>query len=129
MIDVVCGVCVIDNQCLIACRDHPLAPGFYEFPGGKVEPKESLEDALKREWKEECGIDIHSIEFLADSIDTEQNVKLHCFICRADQKPTISVVHSDYVWTTPDHIYDYPFFEADRELVELLQKKWKEIIR
>jgi 8-oxo-dGTP diphosphatase len=31
------------------------------------------------------------------------------------------------VWTTPDHIYDYAFFEADRPLVQALKEKWNSL--
>lgn len=33
-------------------------------------------------------------------------------------------VHSEYIWTTPDHIYDYNFFKSDKMLVEALKGVW-----
>jgi len=42
--------------------------GCYEFPGGRIEPFESFYDALVREVKEECGLDVVAIEGQDDSI-------------------------------------------------------------
>jgi 8-oxo-dGTP diphosphatase len=58
MIEVVCGVLIQNGKCLIARRNYGSSKGFYEFPGGKVESNETKEEALKREWKEELGIEI-----------------------------------------------------------------------
>ncbi|MBB5183856.1 (deoxy)nucleoside triphosphate pyrophosphohydrolase [Catenisphaera adipataccumulans] len=124
MLDVVCGALIIDGKVLIAKRSHGASIGKFEFPGGKVEPGETRKEALIREMKEECQIDIEQVEFLQESVDENQNVHLTCFTCTAKEKPTKLLVHSEYIWTTPDHIYDHDFFETDRSLVEKLQERW-----
>ena len=57
-LNVVCGALVIDGKVMIAQRNYGSSKGFFEFPGGKVEKSETKEEALIREWKEECDIDI-----------------------------------------------------------------------
>ena len=49
-----CGALVIDGKVMIAQRNYGSSQGFFEFPGGKVEGNETKEEALIREWKEEC---------------------------------------------------------------------------
>ena len=97
-----------------------------EFPGGKVEKSETKEEALIREWKEECDIDIHNVQYLASSVDYQDGYEIHltCFTCTSNEKPTKLSVHSEYIWTTPDHIYDYNFFKSDKMLVEALKGVW-----
>ena len=56
--DVVCGAIQIDDKFLIARRSKGADPGFWEFPGGKVEQNESREEALIRELKEELDVDV-----------------------------------------------------------------------
>lgn len=125
MIDVVCGAFVKNGKVLIAQRSYGSSCGMFEFPGGKVEADESREAALKREWKEECGIDIQILFPLAESNDIQEYpFHLTCFVCTSSQYPIRSSVHSAYVWTVPEHIYDYSFFEADRILVQKLQEVW-----
>ena len=57
--------------------------GLWEFPGGKIENNESLELALKREIKEECGI----IPIIKDKIGCVEHsyshfsISLYCFHC------------------------------------------------
>lgn len=126
IIDVVCGVLIQDEKCLIARRSTGDSIGKYEFPGGKVEAGETREEALVREFKEELQIDLDQLYYLDHSVDTqnEKEIRLTCFVCSSKEKPVKSTVHSNLIWTTPEHIYDYDFFEADRGLVQTLQKEW-----
>ena len=52
---------MIDGKVMIAQRNYGSSQGFFEFPGGKVEGNETKEEALIREWKEECDIDIYDV--------------------------------------------------------------------
>ena len=125
-LNVVCGALVIDGKVMIAQRNYGSSKGFFEFPGGKVEKSETKEEALIREWKEECDIDIHNVQYLASSVDYQDGYEIHltCFTCTSNEKPTKLSVHSEYIWTTPDHIYDYNFFKSDKMLVEALKGVW-----
>lgn len=125
-LNVVCAALIIDGQVMIAQRNYGSSKGMFEFPGGKVEKGESKEEALIREWKEECGIDIEKIEYLASSKDYQDGCEIHltCFTCTAEEKPKNPTVHSCFVWTTPQHIFDYNFFKSDTILVEALKEKW-----
>lgn len=125
-LNVVCGALVIDGKVMIAQRNYGSSQGFFEFPGGKVEGNETKEEALIREWKEECDIDIYDVRYLSSSIDYQDGYEIHltCFTCTSKERPTKLSVHSEYIWTTPDHIYDYNFFKSDKMLVKALKEVW-----
>lgn len=57
--------------------------GYWEFPGGRVEPGESPEACLVREVREELGVDVRVGErlMLLDHAYPEKRVRLHCFRC------------------------------------------------
>lgn len=65
MIHVAVGIIRKNNEILIAKRP-PGKPysGYWEFPGGKIEPNETVEAALKRELHEELGIEISASQVL-----------------------------------------------------------------
>ena len=127
--EVVCGALIQNGKVMIAQRNYGSAEGSYEFPGGKVEEGETKEEALKREWMEECGVPIENLQFLAESYDFQDGKELHitCFTCTSPEKPENPVVHMNFVWTEPDHIYEYPFFKSDRVLVSKLKEKWRDL--
>lgn len=129
-INVVCAACIKNGKVLIAQRNYGSSKGFYEFPGGKVEKNETKEEAIKREWKEECDVEIENIQFLANNTDIQDNtwIDLTCFVCTTKQEPKLSV-HANFVWTTPDKIFEYNFFTADKVLVDALERKWECLIR
>lgn len=58
-VDVVCAILVRENRFLVAQRpEGKKLAGLWEFPGGKVEPEESPENALHRELMEELGCSV-----------------------------------------------------------------------
>ena len=128
MITVVAALIEKEGKYLIARRSTGSEDvmGKWEFPGGKVEKSETKEEALIREWKEECDIDIYNVQYLASSVDYQDGYEIHltCFTCTSNEKPTKLSVHSEYIWTTPNHIYDYNFFKSDKMLVEALKGVW-----
>lgn len=121
---VVCAAIIRNEKIGIAKRKSKISNGIYEFPGGKVEDNETEIEALKREIKEECGIEIENIQFFMKNKDfQEEEIDLSCFVCTTTQEPVL-LVHTNFIWTTPDKIYDYPFFESDRCIVEKLIEEW-----
>lgn len=77
MIDVVAGVIIKDNLVLVARRAaHKHLGGFWEFPGGKVEPSESQTDALCRELDEELAINVRVGKKIEESIFQYESKKI-----------------------------------------------------
>lgn len=125
MINVVCGILIQNGKVMIAQRNYGSSKGMFEFPGGKVEWNESNEEALIREWKEECDIQIERIQYFAQNLDHQdgKDLNLYYYVFTSKEKPSLHV-HSQFVWTIPEKIYDYPFFEADRHIVNQLMEEW-----
>jgi 8-oxo-dGTP diphosphatase len=99
-----------NNQALLAKRaaDKPM-PNSWEFPGGKVEANESLEDCAIREIQEELDVDIEVGEYLGSEKVTFEGkqFQLHLFTATlkdAHQTLTLSV-HSEAKWL---HYEDFP---------------------
>jgi 8-oxo-dGTP pyrophosphatase MutT (NUDIX family) len=73
--DCVDGILVNRRKFLVEKRrdDEDADPGLIEIPGGHVDPDESLEDALRREMKEELGIDVERSKLVQKSLYTASN--------------------------------------------------------
>ena len=129
-IKVVCGILIQNNQVMIAKRNYGSSKGYYEFPGGKVEKDEDLVEAIQREWKEECDIEIENIRLFDKNVDFQDGneLVLTYFVFTSRQQPKLSV-HSHFIFTQPNHIYRYHFFEADKKVVQKLSEEWKCLIK
>ena len=126
-IDVVAGVIRRDDgRILISQRlaDDTLG-GYWEFPGGKVEPGEELKAALRRELIEELGIEteigaeIHSIVHAYP----DRDVRLFFFEARITAGEPKKLEVADHRWVMVTEIMDYQFPEADLPLLQQLQSK------
>jgi 8-oxo-dGTP diphosphatase len=86
-VDVAVGVLVMaDGRFLLTSRpEGKVYAGYWEFPGGKLEPGESVEAALKRELHEELGITVDAVEpWKVEVVDyPHARVRLHFCKVRA----------------------------------------------
>lgn len=101
-IDVAVGILIRENGDVLLGerpRGKPYA-GYWEFPGGKVEPGESIEAALKREFMEELGIAILSAKPWCgvEYIYPHAHVRLHFFISRHWQGEPQSREGQAFAW-------------------------------
>ena len=96
----------------------------WEFPGGKIEPGESPEDALKREIWEELETRI-VIERLVQTVDWDYpkfHLKMHCFWCHIESGSLILKEHEAAKWLSPEQLYSVDWLPADLIVVKDLQE-------
>jgi 8-oxo-dGTP diphosphatase len=99
--------------------------GYWELPGGKKEPTESLEECVIRELKEELDIEV-SIRHFFHIITyhyPQRSVRLNIFFCShtgGDPKP---IECQAFAWVDPQDLPRYKFPDADATLIEELSKR------
>ena len=99
--------------------------GLWEFPGGKREPGESFVSCLKRELREELGIEVEvgeRLECLTHDYP-EQTVHLQFFRCRWLENEPQAIGCADLAWVTREQLIQYPFPAADARLLETLRDR------
>lgn len=96
--------------------------GFWEFPGGKQEDGEGLEDCLERELMEELGLKVRADEALmtVDHDYGSKMISLHVFSCiplAGEPKP---IQCQDVRWVDPAGLKEFSFPPPDREVITSL---------
>lgn len=124
LIEVVAAVIERDSE-VLACRRRPekAAGGKWEFPGGKLEPGETNEEALVREIHEELGvaINITSAFRTDDTIVGENVIRLICLFARlSGEAPTRSTDHDELRWVTRSELPDLDWAAPDLPAVSQL---------
>jgi A/G-specific adenine glycosylase len=102
--------------------DEGLLGGLWEFPGGKVEANESIEDACRRELKEELGVDVDVGRPIA-SIEhaySHFRITLHAFACRLRPESSLPETSQPSTWVTREEMTTYAFPRANRKLMAYL---------
>ena len=118
--DVVIGIVTRAGKVLI-CRRPPgkSFAGFWEFPGGKREPGETIDQCLRRELTEELAISITPVHALA-TVDHDYprgRIRLHPYVCRHDHGEPQPLACDRVLWVDPAALADYQFPPANDRLV------------
>lgn len=116
-VDVAVGVLVRpDGTVLLAQRPRSkVYAGYWEFPGGKVEPGEPVGDALKREIREELGIEIERAYPWITRVFTypHASVRLHFHRILAWRGEPRAFEHEALAWERPDAVKLDPLLPAN----------------
>jgi A/G-specific adenine glycosylase len=114
------------GQVLIAQRPlDGLLGGLWEFPGGKQEAGETLPDCLRRELREELGIEV-AVGDLFTVVQhgfTHFRITLHAFTCRHLDGEPKAIGARAWAWASPDEFARYSFGKADRQVIRALKER------
>ncbi|OFL93485.1 MULTISPECIES: (deoxy)nucleoside triphosphate pyrophosphohydrolase [Corynebacterium] len=124
----VVGAVIIQDGRIFAAKRGPgkSMAGFWEFPGGKIEPGESPQAALTRELEEELRIEAEVGEFVVTTRhDTgDVVVELSTYICELVSGTPILTEHEEVRWVAANKLSDLTWAPADIPTVELLAERF-----
>lgn len=124
--EVTAGVIWRDGEVLISQRSlDDMLGGLWEFPGGKQQDGESLQECLKREIREELEIEIEVGEPLVTikHAYTHFRITLHAFVCRYQSGRPRPLQVADFEWVKLDQLKDYPFPVTDQKIIAVLLRQ------
>ena len=103
--------------------------GYWEFPGGKQEVGETLEDCLEREIKEELGVDVRAGKRLL-TVDHEYEnriISLYLFHCTHLNGELEPLGCEEIRWARPEDLTQYRFPPPDEEIIQRINtESWSD---
>ena len=122
-IEVVAAIIYKEGAYFATQRGYGEFEGMWEFPGGKIEPGESRESALKREIQEELCVNMTVEDFICttDYDYPSFHLTMHCYLCSIESGEIELREHKSARWLTVDMLDSVEWLPADLEVVELLK--------
>ena len=123
-IEVVAAIIIKDNQVFATQRGYGQWQGWWEFPGGKIEPGETPEAALTREIREELNAEI-TVGNLLQTIEWDYpafHLTMHCHLCTLNSDQLHLNEHSASAWLTLETLRSVNWLPADLGLLDEIEK-------
>lgn len=123
-IEVVAAIIKRDNEYFATQRGYGDFAGGWEFPGGKIEPGETPQQALVREIKEELDAEI----IVGDLVETVEydypkfHLTMHCFLCELASDHIVLLEHEAAKWLSISELDSVDWLPADMGLISKLKK-------
>ena len=112
-----------ENKIFATQRGYGDYKDWWEFPGGKIEPGESPEQALKREILEELATEI-SVDSKIMTVEYDYptfHLSMDCFLCSLIRGEPELLEHEAAKWLSRSELDSVPWLPADREVVDTLK--------
>ncbi|QSH41562.1 8-oxo-dGTP diphosphatase MutT [Lentisphaerota bacterium ZTH] len=124
-IEVGAAIICRNSEILLTSRpEHQDMAGFWEFPGGKLEPGETVAQCLVREIAEELDVKIRVFDtiYMLEHEYPDKTVKLHFVRCQLEtaQEPC-PMEGQSAAWVSRDRLSDYRLLPADRPVADFLK--------
>lgn len=122
-VNVVAGAIVSAGRLFATQRGYGDWAGWWEFPGGKIEPGEAPEEALRRELREELALEVRVGEEVArvEYDYPKFHLTMRLFLCIPEGEPMLRE-HSAARWLSKDELEAVRWLPADIEAVDTLKK-------
>lgn len=122
---IVAGIIHKNNQMLITQRKlDGLLGGLWEFPSGRIQSKENVQQACRRAIREETSLCVDPIEYLTrvKHAYTHFKVVIDVFHCHYQSGEVVLSQAVDYRWITVDQIEQFPFPRSNHKFIPLLKQ-------
>ena len=123
-IHVVAAVIEQDGKIFATQRGYGDYKDWWEFPGGKMEPGESPEEALVREIREELDTEI-SVGKIITSVEYDYpkfHMLMDCFMCNIVSGDLKLLEHEAARWLSADELWDVKWLPSDIRVIEEIEK-------
>ena len=123
-IEVVAAVIIEDGRLFATQRGYGEFKDYWEFPGGKIEPGETPEEALRREIREELDttVEVGALLTTVEYDYPQFHLILHCFRCRVAEGSLTLKEHEAALWIELARLRELDWLPADLQLVPILER-------
>lgn len=122
-IEVVAAIITHNDQIFATQRGYGEFKDGWEFPGGKMEPGETPQQALVREIREELDTEIE-VGSLVETVEYDYpnfHLTMHCFLCTIRSGELVLKEHEAAKWLTREELDSVDWLPADVKVVEKLK--------
>lgn len=122
--EVVAAIIRKEDKIFTTQRGYGEWKDWWEFPGGKIEPEETPEEALRREIHEELSTEINVDEFLCmvEYDYPKFHLIMHCYLCSLLTEELHLNEHEAAKWLSKDELDSVKWLPADLEVVEKIKE-------